>query len=358
MAKKAEIIGAGPVGLAIAIALSRIGWSVRVHESAQFLRPSGGGLYIQSQGIQALNALGLCDEFESIAWRPPFFETRVDGVRSTHEANTGLFRTMLRQDLHDLLVKAARQHGVVIATGSHADHVNAEGVVTLADGRRSEADLVVAADGVGSQAFRDLKIEQSRERFSEGLIRVLARRSSLREPQWDGAIDFWRYDKRPLRVLYTPCTADYCYLALMAPVSDADAMQLPVNVDLWSASFPEFEPVLNQAENATRFDRYGRITLSQWSKGRVAIVGDAAHAMPSSRGQGANVGLGNAIALASHIEASSDLDRALQRWEQAQRPAVEVIQDEAVRLVRSRALDRGRPEQEPHFVPGATLQQF
>jgi 2-methyl-3-hydroxypyridine 5-carboxylic acid dioxygenase len=159
-------------------------------------------------------------------------------------------------------------------------------------------------------------------------------------------------------VLYTPCGADHCYLALMAPVSDEDAVSLPPNVELWSASFPEFEAVLKQADNSARFDRYGRIRLSRWSKGRVAIVGDAAHAMPSSRGQGANVGIGNAVTLASFIDSFDDLDEAVRSWERAQRPAVEAIQDEAVRLVRSRALDRGRPEQEPHFVPGANHQQL
>jgi 2-methyl-3-hydroxypyridine 5-carboxylic acid dioxygenase len=358
MSKKAEIVGAGPVGLAIAVALSRIGWSVRVHEAAPSLRPSGGGLYIQSQGVKALKALQLHDVFERIAWRPAFFETRIDGVRSTYEANTDLFHTMLRQDLHDLLERAARQHGAEIITGSHVETVGADGVVTLADGGRCEADLVVAANGVGSRAFQDIGIAQSRERFSEGLVRVLASRRFLRGAQWDGSIDFWVYHERPLRLLYTPCGADYCYIALMAPISDADALALPPDADLWSGSFPDFEPVLRQAGNAARFDRYGKITLGHWSKGRVVIVGDAAHAMPSSRGQGANVGIGNAVALASFLDGFDDLEEALRCWEQTQRPAVETIQDEAVRLVRSRALDRGRPEQEPHFVPGATHQQF
>ena len=145
--------------------------------------------------------------------------------------------------------------------------------------------------------------------------------------------------------------------SVRSSVVDTDALQVPPNVDLWAACFPEFGPVLRQPGNAARFDRYGRITLDRWSKGRVVVLGDAAHAMPSSRGQGANIGISNAVAFASSVERDHDLDEAIRNWERVQRPAVELIQNEAVRLVLSRALDRGRPETEPVFVPGVTHQQ-
>ncbi|MGE0800324.1 MAG: FAD-dependent oxidoreductase [Lautropia sp.] len=357
MARKVEIVGAGPVGLAIAVALGRSGWSVRVHEASARLRPSGGGLYMQDRGVAALEAIGLGEDFSRTAWRPTFFETRLDGERSTYEVNQTLFHTMLRQDLHDLLLRGAARHGVEVVTGSRIALVRADGSIVAESGQQFAADLVIAADGVGSRAYENLGIPQSRERFSEGLIRVLANRRPLAGPQWEGTIDFWAYRHRPLRVLYTPCSADACYLAFMAPLEDTEAVAMPLNKDLWASSFPDLAPLLALLEDPGRFDRYGMIVLDRWSCGRVAIVGDAAHAMPSSLGQGANVGIGTAVSLASYLSNLDDIDAALRQWEREQRPGVEAVQNEAVHLIHSRALDRGRPEKEPLFVPGLEMQR-
>src|ERR1044071_7751520 len=71
--RHAEIVGAGFAGLTAACALAQRGWSVRVHERAERLRPSGAGIYIYENGLRVLEALGAYDEAVRGA---PFAHTR------------------------------------------------------------------------------------------------------------------------------------------------------------------------------------------------------------------------------------------------------------------------------------------
>jgi 2-polyprenyl-6-methoxyphenol hydroxylase-like FAD-dependent oxidoreductase len=68
------------------------------------------------------------------------------------------------------------------------------------------------------------------------------------------------------------------------------------------------------------------IRLKQWSSGRVAVVGDAAHAMPPNLGQGGSCAMMGALSLAVHLERAADISQALQMWEKLERPLIEHTQ--------------------------------
>src|ERR1700759_4798983 len=71
--RHAEIVGAGFAGLTAACALAQRGWSVRLHERADRLRPTGAGIYIYENGLRVLEALGAYDDAVRGA---PFAHTR------------------------------------------------------------------------------------------------------------------------------------------------------------------------------------------------------------------------------------------------------------------------------------------
>lgn len=83
-----------------------------------------------------------------------------------------------------------------------------------------------------------------------------------------------------------------------------------------------------------RRDRYEAIRLQSWSAGRVAILGDAAHAMPPTLGQGAGTAMLNALNLArtAGSAAGDDLPTALKSWEAENRPMTEQTQRESVTI--------------------------
>ena len=78
--------------------------------------------------------------------------------------------------------------------------------------------------------------------------------------------------------------------------------------------------------------------MPNWSRGSLAIIGDAAHAMPSALGQGAGVSMQNALHLASALEAATSIEQGLKAWEQVSRPIVERWQHEAEAVASSRSL--------------------
>lgn len=342
--KTAEISGAGLAGLALAAGLGQHGWRVVVHEAADTLRSSGGGLYISGDGLWALEQLGLEQAFHQRSFAPLGFETWINGKLHRAHENSGVFRTALRQQLHDLLAQAARAASVEIRTSSRVVGADPAGLLTLEDGSQRSADLVVAADGVGSELYASLGLSRDRIIHHDGLVRALHDRSHLPGVGWDVSKDFWSYEGAPLRILYSPCGPDACYLVMMASAEDTARLTVPPDPALWLPAFPQLEPLLTRQPKQVRFDRYGSIRLSAWSNGRAALIGDAAHAMPSSHARGANISIRNAVQLALSLGTADDIAVALAEWQSEMRPQIERDQREAEHLASSRSLHRGRPQ--------------
>ncbi len=342
--KTVEIAGAGLAGLALAAGLGRSGWRVVVHEAAAALRSGGGGLYISRDGFWALDQLGQGQQFHDLSFAPKGFETWINGRLHRAHENQGVFRTALRQRLHDVLATAARQAGVEIRLASRVVGADPAGVLTLADGSRRNADLVIAADGVGSEVFSSLGLSRERITHDDGLVRVLLDRSGHGGDDWDVSKDFWSYEGTPLRILYTPCSPNHCYLVMMTSADDTARLTVPPDPELWAPAFPQLEPLLLRKPLEARCDRYGSIRLSGWASGRAALIGDAAHAMPSSHARGANISMRNAVKLALTLATTDDIDTALVSWQSEMRPIIAEDQREAEHLAYSRSLHRGRPQ--------------
>lgn len=115
---------------------------------------------------------------------------------------------------------------------------------------------------------------------------MLTDRTGLRGGEWDHVIDFWAHSPRTLRILYTPSGENDLYMAMMAPVADTESSAIPINPAPWIACFPQLEPALSRLGDKGRYDVYETTKLDHWSVGRVAIVGDSAHAMPPTLAQG------------------------------------------------------------------------
>ena len=252
--------------------------------------------------------------------------------------NAGQFMTTTRAALHGALLEAARDAGVEIATRSAVAGADPAGALLLADGSRLSADLVIAADGVRSAVAQQAGLTLQRTQHPDGVTRVLLDREGLRGPEWDWVHDMYDYRRRPLRLLYSPCGSDAFYVCLMAPAADARASEIPVPAQLWADSFPAFAPVLRRIGPLGRHDRYTSLRLPAWSRGRVAVAGDAGHAMPSSLGQGAGVSMLNAVRLAQAANAASDVTTGLATWERTMRPIVEQWQSRAEEVATQRAL--------------------
>ncbi|MDB5411697.1 MAG: monooxygenase [Rubritepida sp.] len=345
MARHAEIAGAGFAGLAAATALRQRGWTVRVHEKNDELRAFGAGIFIWDNGLRVLQAIGAYDAVLDGAFAAPGYDSRTNGETLVSQSinGPGEYRllTMSRQHLYEAMLGAAQRSGAEILTGSEAIGADPRGELLMADGRRLKADLVIGADGVKSAVRDSLGLEVARRRYEDGIIRVLTDRATLKGGVWDHVIDFWRTGDRLLRILYTPSGPDLLYMAMLAPAADSQAAGVPVKPAPWIEAFPELEPVLTTLGDRGRYDVYETTKLDRWSAGRVAIVGDSAHAMPPTLAQGAGCAITNALGLAVALEEAATVEAALSLWEARERPLTDHTQRRAAEIAASRALASG-----------------
>lgn len=329
-APHAEIAGAGFCGLVAGTVLARRGWSVRIHEVSPILRAFGAGIFLWENGLRVLRTLGLEDAvlsraFEARSWDDIDEHGDVLATRLLPIPQVGRMITLTRQDLYEPLLAAARAAGVEIVTSSEAMAATPGGELQLKGGEARRADLVIAADGIRSRIARDLGLVAREEVFPVGVFRTLVPWSAAERngAEWQRYISYWTPRRR---LLYVPCNAETLYLLLGAKLPDDAAIAQPVDHELWAREFPAVADAIRRIGPQARFDHYEVKSCSAWSAGRVAILGDAAHAMPPTLGQGAGTGMMNALALATLVAEAHDIPAALKAWEAQERELTEHTQ--------------------------------
>jgi 2-polyprenyl-6-methoxyphenol hydroxylase-like FAD-dependent oxidoreductase len=326
--RHAEIAGAGFAGLTAACALAQRGWSVRVHERADRLRTTGAGIYIYENGLRVLEAVGA---YAFAVKGAPFAHTREvrdgrDRLIAVHRWTGSRVFSIVRQNVINALAAAAARAGVEIVTSSAAVGATPEGELILADGRRQKADLVVGADGSNSRVRDSLELLARRKFLVDGCTRLLMEKTAAERAASDGGATTVEYWSGTRRVLYTPCSETEIYIALTMLDSDEAAKAVPVRKDEWQRAFPHLRALIDRIGEQGRYDRFDLIRLKRWSAGRVAMIGDAAHALPPNIGQGGGCAMMNALSLAVYLERDNDVPAALAAWERAERPLTEHTQ--------------------------------
>jgi 2-polyprenyl-6-methoxyphenol hydroxylase-like FAD-dependent oxidoreductase len=323
----AEIVGAGFAGLTAACALAQRGWSVRVHERSDRLRTAGAGIYIYENGLRVLEAVGA---YEAAVRGAPVAHTREirdgrDRLIAVHRWTGSRVFSILRQNVINALAAAATRAGVEIVTESEAAGATPDGELMLANGGSVRADLVVGADGVNSRLRDTLGLLAKRKFLVDGCTRLLIDKTPAECASNDGAktIEYWSGTRR---LLYTPCSANDIYIALTMLDTDMDAKAVPVKKDGWKRAFPHLEALIDRIGEQGRYDRFELIRLRSWSAGRVAMIGDSAHALPPNIGQGGGCAMMNALSLAVYLDRENDVVTALRTWEMGERPVTEHAQ--------------------------------
>jgi len=325
--RHAEIVGAGFAGLTAACALAQRGWSVRVHERADQLRTTGAGIYIYENGLRVLEAIGAYQAAVDGAPIAHTREVRDDRNRLISEhrwAGSRVF-SVVRQNVINALAAVATRAGVEIVMHSSGVGATPDGELMLADGRRIQADLIVGADGSNSRLRDSLDLLAQRKYLVDGCTRMLIDKTPAERAITGGAktVEYWSGTRR---LLYTPCSETDVYIALTMLDRDEAGKVVPVDKIEWKWSFPHLETLIDRIGGEGRYDRFEMIKLKRWSAGRVAIVGDAAHALPPNIGQGGGCAMMNALSLAVYLERESDITAALEIWEREERPLTEHTQ--------------------------------
>jgi 2-polyprenyl-6-methoxyphenol hydroxylase-like FAD-dependent oxidoreductase len=318
MKRHAEIAGGGIGGLSSAVMLAQDGWTVRVHERSPEIRELGTGIYLKNNAIEVLEQTGIFDrlapngvklERSQVLGR----DGRIMQDRALMDSSR--VYAFLRQTLIGVLQDAAERAGVEIVTSSTAIAADPGGELLLEGGQRLRADLVIAADGVRSKVRDSLGIGGSYKWLPTIVNRYLV---PSREITPDPVTrEHWsnRY-----RIGITPCGNDLTYIYQVCPEWNKAATALPTNTAFWSAAFPRLRreiEFISQTEACQH--NYCIVRCPSWHKGAVVVIGDAAHGLPPTLGQGVGLTLMNARALALVLAHSRTVAEALPAWEAAMR---------------------------------------
>lgn len=346
-AKRALIVGGGIGGMVHAIALARQGAEVHVVEAARREDQLGTGINLQHNALVALEEVGLLEECRAkgFAWETISNRHAVTGdlLNSstvgwpTHPGVPGALGIM-RTTFAEILARNAVKAGVRISYQTRVAKLEQDGdgvSVELSDGTSDRADILVAADGVYSQIRGMVFGEEHKPAYAgQGVWRfTVPRPKSL-----DGFTLFRTDAGRSLGFL--PLAQDvayYFYLEtteepLRVPPGKAAEMltermaafQVPEVQDLlhlmnegWHVSYRPFDILLMPAP---------------WRRGRVGLVGDAAHSLTPQLTSGGGMAIEDAVVLAEELRERDTVDAALAAYSTRREQRVKVVYDNSYRV--------------------------
>jgi 2-polyprenyl-6-methoxyphenol hydroxylase-like FAD-dependent oxidoreductase len=328
-ARRAEVAGAGIAGLTVAAVLAQRGWKVRVHERAPELREIGAGIYLFENALRVLEEIGAYDEVAGRAERILDGDLRDHADRlvirrnERREVASRLF-VAVRGDLHAALARAATRAGAEIVTGSQVLAATPDGRLEFEHGFGEAADLVVGTDGVRSRVRDSLALAASITDLQDGCGRHLIAR--VPDDPVQRTIEVWNGGRR---LGIAPAAPEWVYIFLCCPSTDVGGRrQQPFDADEWIRSHHAYASQLRRIPRhpEARWLTFYDVRCRSWSRGRVALLGDAAHAMSPNLGQGACTAMSNALALGQAVTAHADVPTALRAWEASERPLTDRTQ--------------------------------
>jgi 2-polyprenyl-6-methoxyphenol hydroxylase-like FAD-dependent oxidoreductase len=304
----------------------------------------GAGLYLPANAIRALGQLGVGDAIIDVAHpiRGQHFldhrgrkltEVDLDGFWG----GVGTCLAMRRAAMAEVLFKAAHadiRHGLTVSAMEAGEEVQ----VSFSDNTSATYDLVVGADGIGSRIRSFLGGPEPR-RVGQISWRFLA--SGFPE------LSDWIVRLGPGRAFLTVALGNgevYCY----ADLNMANPEQVAPSD--WRKEFADFAPpvpaLLAQATDPY-FDYIDEVSPPKWVSGRIALMGDAAHASSPNMAQGAAMAIEDALVLAECLATEPTIDEALTIYERRRSPRVDWMQKETHRRDKTRSL--------PPFIRNLTL---
>jgi salicylate hydroxylase len=336
------IVGGGLAGLAAARALATVGARAEVFEAAPALGEIGAAVNVSPQAVKALRAIGLGDKVAAVAHTSPGMYTRNMLTGEFLEFNDRIktaarygapYYTFHRADLLDAIAGELDHSAVHLGHRLTAIEERSDGIVlAFENGAQVEAEFVIGADGVRSVIRRALYGDDNPTYTGQMVWRALLNTSDvppeLIEPtghiQWVGPgrhLIAYLIRRGKLLNIVTQQDTDQWVDEGWSTRGDPDEMR---------ASFPNSEPRLDKLLSlVTACSKWGLFTrpLTQnWGRGRIQLIGDAAHAMLPNAGQGACQAFEDSYILGRWLEACGDPVDGFANFRRVRIPRVHGVQ--------------------------------
>ncbi|KAG5418672.1 hypothetical protein I9W82_004200 [Candida metapsilosis] len=349
------VCGGGLGGLAAAIGLKRKGHKVTILEGSTTLSEVGAGIQMPPNSVRILKEYGVFDRFEKYITKPKniilrrydtgvaLSTTPLDPDMTNLYGNPYLL--IHRADYQRLLYEAALELGIEYKTGCRIKEVDqGTATVTLENGERYSADLIVGADGIRSRV-RDTavvpeEIVHPTPSFNCAFRATVPRAEMMSDPaiahlMTDINSNCWIGYRR--HVMAYPIRNGEMYNIVMSHPGRATVGKWnePGDVEEMRNHYKNFDPVvrqlLNHVKTVLKWVLADLPKLPGWvsKSGKVVLIGDAAHAMLPYLAQGAAQAIEDGVTLAEelqHCASTDDIPRALQKYQKKRKRRAEEIQ--------------------------------
>ena len=334
------IVGGGIGGLFAANALLAHGIAVSLYEQAPALGEVGAGVYVTPNAVRQLERVGLGPAVERygarVGPRSAYFRhdgTPIAPVQVTDAAGWNACFGMHRADFVELL--AAHLPPGIVRAGHRAvgfEQNEARARVRFANGAVAEADVVVGADGIHSE-LRPHVFPPSTPVF-HGTISYRGLVARARLPDWP--MDRWEMWAGPSKhfLVFPVRHGTMVNYVGFVPTDEEmkESWSAPGDPEVLRREFRGWDPriraVLDAVDQTFRWALYDREPLPTWTKGRLTLLGDAAHPMLPHLGQGANQSNEDGMALATMLAQapSAGVPAMLAAYERLRRERVAEVQ--------------------------------
>jgi len=341
----ALIIGGGFSGMSAAIQLGKAGVDVDLIEIDPGWRSYGAGITLAGLTLRALGAVGVladvvaqgacCDGAEIYTAQGHKLGDLVTPRLAGPDVPGG--GGIMRPTLAKILSASTRKSGTQIRLGCHVTAIRPvqNGVdVEASDGSRKIYDLVIAADGANSSTRQVVFPEAPMPKYTgQGVWRALVPRPPMVErPSF--------YLGTRLKAGVNPVSASEMYLFLTEDRPDnkyvEEAQLLPQLRNLlaeFTAPVPAYvQSVLNQDSHIVFRPLEAVLLPEPWYRGRIVVIGDAAHASTPHLASGAGMGVEDAVVLAEEVQRAESFSDALERFQTRRLPRCRLVVENSVRL--------------------------
>jgi 2-polyprenyl-6-methoxyphenol hydroxylase-like FAD-dependent oxidoreductase len=338
------IVGGGIAGLTLAVALRRHGIDAELVERRDAWPAIGAGINLPANGVRVLNLLGLGEALRHASepvhrWTfvdsqgALLCEVRMDEVWREVGPCLAITRVRLQETL---LGKADVPHRLGVALTAVADKGDTVRV-EFSDGARADYDLVVGADGVYS-TVRKLVFSSAPPCYAG-----LSMWRSLIRKRLTGieGLTLFMGEGRIFGILPMGGDETYGFGALMgAPIEDPSAGRL----ERFRRRYADFGGHVRAYLDALRCDEdlyFGPIEyveIDAWRRGRIVLIGDAAHAGPPHMAEGGCMAMEDALVLAETLDGSEDAEAALHAYVERRRPRAQWVQSQSLAAAKAWSL--------------------
>lgn len=311
------IVGGGIAGLAAGLGLARIGKPAHIMEKAPDFEEVGAGLQLGPNAVRALQWLGAWDAVAPHCVAPAEIHVR-DGLSgkilqriplgARFEQRFGApYRVAHRADLQNALLESVRSKpGIKLQNNAEVTNVSiAETTLSLKSGKSLKGEAIIAADGVHSELRKLLIGQPGKNAIGHMLHRGLTPIASVRASVNIDVVTLWLC---PGGHVVHYAVSNWRHFNIVAAVEDS-------KISLWTAFQGACQPLADILDLKIKWTKWPALDfdpVENWSRNRMVLIGDAAHASLPYLAQGAAMALEDACVLVGTIKNTGELESAFQ----------------------------------------------